>query len=236
MTLSKFEVGSAIAVLTAVVTVTVFLTKIGTSLSSAVSRIESLERGTRLEEEKKAAITEIEKKIESELVAPVPTGGIIAYYGPPSDKPPQGYLVCDGSPITLADYPDLYRILVASNANLKISDKVARLPDLRGEFLRGLDMNRGIDKERVLGSSQSDSLQTHTHVDKGHGHGIPTTGEDSLHGADAFPHGPKHHEDRPTTLGYATLGEPTQIEGGPPVSIGNETRPRNVAVNYLIKW
>lgn len=41
-----------------------------------------------------------------------------------------------------------------------------RLPldDARGEFLRGLDVGRGVDVGRVLGSAQADALASHTHT------------------------------------------------------------------------
>jgi phage-related tail fiber protein len=39
-----------------------------------------------------------------------------------------------------------------------------RLPDLRGEFIRGYDDSRGVDAARVIGARQADSLKDHTHV------------------------------------------------------------------------
>lgn len=37
-------------------------------------------------------------------------------------------------------------------------------PDLRGEFIRGLDSGRGIDAGRALGSWQIDMFKSHTHT------------------------------------------------------------------------
>ncbi|KAK3606825.1 hypothetical protein CHS0354_018419 [Potamilus streckersoni] len=39
-----------------------------------------------------------------------------------------------------------------------------RLPDLRGEFIRGWDNGRGVDRERLQGSSQADVFQHHQHL------------------------------------------------------------------------
>jgi phage-related tail fiber protein len=36
-------------------------------------------------------------------------------------------------------------------------------PDLRGEFIRGLDSGRGVDTGRVLASWQIDIFKSHTH-------------------------------------------------------------------------
>ncbi len=38
------------------------------------------------------------------------------------------------------------------------------LPDLRGEFLRGLDSGRGVDADRALGSAQGEEYKSHTHT------------------------------------------------------------------------
>jgi len=38
-----------------------------------------------------------------------------------------------------------------------------RLPDARGEFIRGYDDGRGVDSGRVIGARQADSLKDHTH-------------------------------------------------------------------------
>lgn len=37
-------------------------------------------------------------------------------------------------------------------------------PDLRGEFVRGLDSGRGADVGRVIGTAQADELKSHTHT------------------------------------------------------------------------
>jgi hypothetical protein len=39
-----------------------------------------------------------------------------------------------------------------------------KLPDLRGEFIRGIDLSRGIDSGRVFGSIQLDQFQDHKDI------------------------------------------------------------------------
>lgn len=59
----------------------------------------------------------------------------------PSDNIPYGWLLCDGRALQRADYPDLYAELgVLYNLPTDPSD-VFRVPDYRGEFLRGAGTN-----------------------------------------------------------------------------------------------
>lgn len=78
----------------------------------------------------------------------VPVGTVINYYGTTA---PEGYFICDGSTFSQTDYPELAALLGST-----------LLPDLRGEFVRGLDIERGIDPERTLGSSQGDAIRNIT--------------------------------------------------------------------------
>lgn len=86
-----------------------------------------------------------------------PVGTIIAYYGTTA---PDGYLACDGSTFSATTYPELRTLL---NSTI--------LPDLRVEFLRGMDNGRGLDPNVAtrsngvdgtptgVGSVQTDALQ-----------------------------------------------------------------------------
>ena len=70
----------------------------------------------------------------------------------PSDTPPTGWLKCNGAPFSAEEYPKL------AKAYPKL-----KLPDLRGEFIRGWDDGRGVDSERLLLSSQAASILEHSH-------------------------------------------------------------------------
>ncbi len=78
------------------------------------------------------------------------TGAIMPFA---SLTPPSGWLHCDGAEVSKTSYQRLFEVIGtnfgSSNAN------GFKIPDLRGEFIRGLDSNRGIDPNRVLGSSQA---------------------------------------------------------------------------------
>ncbi len=61
----------------------------------------------------------------------------------PSSRPPEGWLQCNGAAFTLTKYP-----------KLAVAYPDLRLPDLRGEFIRGWDDLRMIDRGRLLLSTQ----------------------------------------------------------------------------------
>ncbi|CAI1951262.1 phage tail-collar fiber domain-containing protein [Serratia marcescens] len=70
----------------------------------------------------------------------VPVGVIEAW---PSDTPPTGWLMCDGSGFNTGIFPSLARIFPSG-----------QLPDLRGAFLRAKDNGKGVDPNRTLLSIQ----------------------------------------------------------------------------------
>jgi hypothetical protein len=63
------------------------------------------------------------------------------------------------------------------------------VPEMRGEFVRGLDDGRGVDAGRALGSAQAQQLLQHAHgvTDAGHVHGVTDGGH--VHGVTDPTHG-----------------------------------------------
>jgi hypothetical protein len=84
----------------------------------------------------------------------------------------------------------------------------ANVPDLRGEFVRGFDNGRGVDAGRTLLSTQADELKAHTHTY------YRSYVAGNAQGAGTF------NGDQQTSTGSTG---------------GSETRPRNVALMYIIK-
>ncbi|ELX9759295.1 phage tail protein [Escherichia coli] len=70
----------------------------------------------------------------------------------PSATPPTGWLKCNGAAFSAEEYPELAKAYPTN-----------KLPDLRGEFIRGWDDGRGVDAGRALLSLQDDSFETHRH-------------------------------------------------------------------------
>lgn len=70
----------------------------------------------------------------------------------PSATPPTGWLKCNGAPFSAGEHPKLAKAY-----------PTLKLPDLRGEFIRGWDDGRGVDSARLLLSSQAASILEHNH-------------------------------------------------------------------------
>tara|TARA_B000000557_G_scaffold115701_1_gene93724 strand:- start:376 stop:1530 length:1155 start_codon:yes stop_codon:yes gene_type:complete len=95
-------------------------------------------------------------KINSAVIF-TPVGTVITYAG---STAPAGYLKANGDSIpngsgtvqsVTADFSALYAVVGAT------------LPDLRGEFIRGLDDSRGVDSGRQIRSAQADENKQHNH-------------------------------------------------------------------------
>lgn len=106
--------------------------------------------------------------------AGTPTGAI-AYF--PSTTAPTGWLKINGALLNRAAYPELYSYGVASG-NMAASDATwqagqfspgdgsttFRIPDARGEWVRGWDDGRGVDASRAIGSWADGQNKSHTHT------------------------------------------------------------------------
>lgn len=108
--------------------------------------------------------TEIESMIAQASALPV--GATVAF---PLDKVAPGFLELDGSVKSVAVYPDLAAFLGTAFNKGDEGAGNFRLPDSRGEFLRGWDHGRGVDAGRAVGSWQ---VGTATYGD-GDGQNLP---------------------------------------------------------------
>jgi microcystin-dependent protein len=174
----------------------------------------------------------------------VPVGSIIAFAGevekfsetnsnPFTTQPIEsfGWMLCDGSAISASQYPELYSALGGLYGSLITEEDILfNLPDLRGQFLRGIGIDNASNEERTkatngkvngVGSTQNDALQTHVHT-----YNEPT-------GAAPGNSGPAFAAVNPKAL----TGTPTNEPSKPTVNVSQfETRPTNIFVNYLIKY
>lgn len=148
--------------------------------------------------------------------------GMIAYYA--GGYPPAGWLRANGAEISRTVYADLFAA-IGTTYGAGDGRSTFKLPDLRGEFVRGLDDGRNVDAGRVLGSLQQDEYRRHNHVYR-RGHLSNNVDwehrEASKDGAAAMYDGDGRFDDGGDRVTTAYSG-------------GVETRPRNIALLACIK-
>jgi microcystin-dependent protein len=127
---------------------------------------------------------------------------------------PSGWLICDGEALAPGVADTLRQKLIDDGNPYGVSGGNPRKPDLRGEFIRGLDGGRGVDTGRALGSAQADEIKAHDHTVH-----IGFNATTALTASPASTIGPNPGGN---SFNTAQRG-------------GTETRPRNVAMNYIIK-
>lgn len=158
--------------------------------------------------------------IAGAIPAATPPGTVSAYAGATA---PAGYLVCDGSAISRSTYSALFAA-IGTTYGVGNGSTTFNVPDLRGEFIRGLDGGRGIDTGRALGSAQSDALKEHQHE---------FGGDDQLRAQGSYTSvGGFPYDATSVTSGS---GQRLLTKTATAYPMGTETRPRNVAMNYIIK-
>ncbi|MGM7973060.1 phage tail-collar fiber domain-containing protein [Yersinia enterocolitica] len=140
----------------------------------------------------------------------------------PGTTPPQGYLKCNGA----AFYPYRYPTL----ATLYPTHK---LPDLRGEFIRGFDDGRGMDANRTLLSAQTDALQNITGGINGVSESMGSAPESNFSGA--FGKSPAVGSDNTPHHTDITHCGSFDFDASRVVRTATETRPRNIAFCYILR-
>ena len=158
--------------------------------------------------------------IAAALANSTPAGAVQAFA---RGTPPTGWLRCNGAAVSRSTYNSLFAA-IGTTFGAGDGSTTFNVPDLRGEFIRGLDDGRGVDSGRLIGTSQSHMLQTHTHG----AIGSILNGAVATNPGDAGRNTVVSYND---AAGNAKLNTTTPISG----TSGSETRPRNVALLYCIK-
>ena len=137
---------------------------------------------------------------------------------------PTGWLLCNGQTVSRATYSSLFAA-ISTTYGKGDGSTTFNVPDYRGMFLRGVDAGAGNDPDTVsrvaqgtgtalaggnLGTLQADAFASHNHT-SGFG-SVILMNRGSQYGT------------------YIQSGSSNTTNTG-----GNETRPKNVYVNYIIK-
>ena len=177
----------------------------------------------------------------------VPSGAVfcLAVSAVPAD-----YLECNGAAVSRTTYAALFAV-ISTTYGAGNGSSTFNLPDLRGEFVRGWDNGRGADSGRSIASSQGDQNESHTH-----GVGSLDVANKSLTGtatdiSETFQQGSTSGIFGKGSNGTGPLtpsSADTSVTGtltinashdhsisGSTASSGGESRPRNIAMMYIIK-
>ena len=150
----------------------------------------------------------------------VPVGCIMMF---PSLTVPAGWFECNGFQYDTNEYAELFAVVgytygTGTGTNF-------RIPDLRGLFVRGLDTGGLINPGRSLGNVEQDLIKTHIHE---------STGNKPLL-FDAGTTVPQYTNANAPVPSFGTVNSDALLQGNN-VGGGNETRPKNLALVYCIKW
>ena len=150
----------------------------------------------------------------------------------PSATPPSGWLKCNGAAFNAATYP----LLAKAYPSLK-------LPDLRGEFIRGWDDGRGVDTGRTIGTLQEATGLRTAALDY---FGVDSTTSTSTIGT-AYNQADTVSKIQPSDAKNPDNGilgsilsdnsiQATQLQSGlSGFSVWITLRPRNIAFNYIVR-
>ncbi|HAG9577570.1 TPA: tail fiber protein [Escherichia coli] len=144
----------------------------------------------------------------------------------PSATPPTGWLKCNGAVFSAEEYPELAKAYPTN-----------KLPDLRGEFIRGWDDGRGIDAGREILSAQGDAIRNIT--------GTFGNGQTEVNAAISFNTASGVFVSQSAlrnTIGNTTIIPNTpnnpylvNFDASRVVPTASENRPRNIAFNYIVR-
>lgn len=157
----------------------------------------------------------------------VPTGTVMPFAGPAS-LVPAGWLLCDGAELDRTAHARLFAVIGTAHGHGD-GATTFQLPDYRGMFLRGVDHGRTVDPDRfargnfpggnlddAVGSYQQDTFRRH-------GHSLGALGICDAGDPDGG------------LFAVFNLFSHCKRRFSSTANGGNETRPHNIYVNYVIK-
>jgi microcystin-dependent protein len=161
------------------------------------------------------------------ILGGVPTGAVIAFAmnGSPAGTPPDGWLAANGSEyLKTGPYSNLFNAIGITYGETNGAGGVGtthfRVPDLRGYFVRGVGTNSDGTAAGAFGAKQADALKSHIHPYK-----------DSTSNSTAnYVRNASGATFDIVVRSVADTDRDTTATGD------TETRPRNIAMLYCIKF
>jgi microcystin-dependent protein len=143
--------------------------------------------------------------------AAVPVGSVTMHA---ANSAPTGWLECSGAAVSRTTYAGLFAV-IGTVFGVGDGSTTFNLPNMRGEFARGWDNGRGIDPARAFGSAQAGAIEAHVHS-------VTPPASNDIAGSGLTATG---------TGGSETITPYNTASTG-----GTETRPRNIALMFIIKF
>lgn len=203
---------------------------IGTSAPKAKLDVAGTVKANEFTATNGASLTAIQNDV-SVLNLQVPIGTLMAYGGDTTKTgiidllKQQGWLPCNGASVSINQFQELYNVIGNSFGGNLIDQ--FNLPDMRGRFLRGVDQGAGRDPDTAgrraepsggnsgdkVGSVQEDEIKKHSH-------------------RYSSPLGWTNKKSDQMMMGtWATFNQSFDTTQ----CCGEETRPKNIYVNWIIK-
>ena len=160
--------------------------------------------------------------------------GAVAYFA--MSTAPSGWLKANGAAVSRTAYAALFTA-IGTTYGVGDGSTTFKLPDLRGEFIRGWDDGRGVDAGRAIGSAQASQNLSHSHggaSGAAGSHSHTATGMESNQyltgvGFQVISAGSANGVN-PTTSSVGNHQHSISSDGG------TEARPRNIALLACIKY
>lgn len=173
----------------------------------------------------------LKKDIEGKVAQAAPSGQIAFFAG---SSAPAGWLKANGAAVSRTTYAALFAA-IGTTYGAGDGRNTFNLPDLRGEFMRGWDDGRGIDRGRAFGSAQGDAIRNITgSIDTGSHNGQQLFDEATAQGALAI----SRKQWKKWTGDSGDGGNNPaafDFDASRVVPTASENRPRNIALLACIK-
>ena len=177
--------------------------------------------------ERSKNLSDVESKSVSRSNLDVPSMGEAKQRGPAGmvsafamGSAPVGWIKCNGAAVSRIAYAELFAA-IGTEWGAGDGFNTFNVPDLRGEFIRGWDDGKGVDVNRQFASAQQEEIKSHYH-------GLKYIGWDNsgnVSGSSGYPMRVSAGDDG----SYNDYNLNSAFGGG-------ETRPRNKALLYCIKY
>ena len=170
-------------------------------------------------------------KAEEAARLALPSGAVMYFAG---QTAPAGWLKANGAAVSRTAYAALFAA-IGTTYGAGDGSTTFNLPDLRGEFIRGWDDGRGIDRGRAFGSAQGDAIRNITgSIDTGSHNGQQLFDEATAKGALAI----SRRQWKKWTADSGDGGDNPaafDFDASRVVPTAAENRPRNIALLACIK-